>query len=106
MNKEELLSRGYTRYNPPLHKECVTDFFQKCIKDDVGKRYYIDIELWDFSRFARNLMPRYQASVQLTHKQTGPVVDIVCHDGWSIDALEQYYDDLWSSGKYEYYERY
>ena len=109
MTDKELLDAGYKRYDPPsIHADCVTDLYQKCIKDDTGKRYFISIERWDFSRIshrASDTQPSFETTVQFTHKN-GETVDITCYNGWEIDQIEKFYDDLWKLGWFKYYEKY
>lgn len=107
MTKEELINAGYKRYKPsPIDNECVTDLYQKCITDDIGKKYYINVKRWDFSIHGRNNEPiGYEADVQFRVKNTGEYTDIVCLDGWSIKDIEKYYADLWYTGMFRYYEK-
>ena len=48
---------------------------------------------------------RYDASVQFCHKNN-ETVNIDCLDGWSIPDMEKFYEDLWNTGWFEYYESY
>ena len=95
VTKEKLIAAGYNRYDPPRFEDCITDIFQKCIRDkDNNKQYYITCERWDYSNISngRNIPVRYEWSVQLTHKETGEVVNIDCLSGWSIEDVEKYYE--------------
>lgn len=107
MTGQDFIDAGYTRWEPVMHKDCVTDLYQKWFKDDYGKRYAITVECWDFSRLSANIKsPRFEWSVQFTHKQTNETVDIECLHGWSIKDAEKFYADLWKTGWFKYYERY
>lgn len=106
MTREELIEAGYERFDPaPISNECITDLYQKCIKDDVGKRYYISVNRWDFSNFGKENPIGYETEVQFRHKETGQHTDIVCLDGWSVSDMEKYYADLWYTGMFRYYDK-
>ena len=107
MTREELINAGYDRYDPaPISNECVTDLYQKCVKDDIGKKYYINVNRWDFTPCGQKNEPiGYECNVQFRHKKTGEYTDIVCLDGWSVADMEKYYADIWYTGMFRYYEK-
>lgn len=105
ITKEMLIKAGYNRFDPPSFKDCVTDLFQKCVRDkDGNKKYYINVERWDYSPISdgRYIPIMYQWSVQFIHKGSGETVNIDCLSGWSIEDAEKYYEDQWNTGWYEY----
>lgn len=102
MNKEDFIKAGYTRWNPSPYELLATDLFQKCITDEKGKRYFINVTRWDFSPYEQNYV-RYDASVQFETK-SGLTVNMDCLDGWAIEEMEKYYADLWDLGWFDYYE--
>lgn len=108
MTKDTLIKAGYQRWQPSaIDNECVTDLFEKCIKDNVGKRYFIHIRRWDFSRYEPTpTPPRYEATVQF-ELNNGDTIDVeyLCGD-WSIEDLEKFYADMWNLGWFKYHERY
>ena len=104
MTNEELINAGYTRYDPTPYHECETDLFQKCIRDEKGKKYYINVNRWDYSKYNVYYI-RYDASVQFCHKNN-ETVNVDCLDGWSIPDMEKFYEDLWNTGWFKYYESY
>ena len=107
---EDFLAAGYTRWDPPGYEECVTDIFQKCVYDEDGyKKYFITVERWDYSPVAKPHRPvpiRYEWSVQFVHKPTGETVNIDCLNGWEIEEAEAFYEDLWRTGWFYYYDKY
>lgn len=107
MTSEELIKAGYKRFDPPRFEECITDMYQKCIRDENGNRkYFITFERWDYSPISngRNIPIRFECSVQFTHKATGETVNIDCLSGWNLEDIERYYEDQWNTGWYNYYE--
>lgn len=107
MTKQELIDAGYNRFEPaPIDNECITDLFQKCVTDDVGKKYFINVKRWDFSIHGQRNDPiGYETEVQFRHISNGEYTDIVCLDGWSIKDTEKYFADLWNTGMFRYYEK-
>ena len=104
LTNEDFEKAGYTRYDPPPIHDCVTDLWQKWFTDDIGKRYAITAERWDFSRYGSHVDYNFEWSVQFRHKDTRNHVDIDCLSGWSIKDMEKYYEDQWNTGWYKYYE--
>jgi len=105
LTNEDFKNAGYTRYDPPrFHDDCVTDLWQKWFKDDIGKRYAITVERWDFSKFGRS-DTGFEWSVQFTHEDTRNSVNIDCLSGWGIEDAEEFYAAQWATGLYDYYER-
>ena len=102
MTNEELLRAGYTQWEPSPYKDCQTDLFEKCIKDEYGKRYFIHVERWDYTKFPRGII-HYTASVQFQLKD-GNTTDIDLLNGWTIEEMEEYYNKLWNTGWFKYYE--
>lgn len=104
MTNEELIKAGYKQYPPsPIDNECVTDLFQKCVTDEYGKRYFINIKRWDFRKYGDQNGVNYESDMQLTHKN-GNYVNIKGLSGWKLDELEKFFADIWNTGWFKYYE--
>ena len=105
MTNEMLIDAGYKRYSPEPYRECQTDLFQKCISDEYGKRYFINIERWDFTKYEIDgrVNVGYETTVQFNRKD-GLTVNIEILNPDDIDAVEKIYAEEWDSGKYKYYE--
>jgi len=108
--ERELIERGYIKYKPsPFKDDCVTDSFQKVIKDDSNKRkYFVDWDKWDFSRYVDANHPdlnnpAFEGSTQLTTKD-GEVVDITLHAGWGIKKAEEFLAKLFDTGWFKLYD--
>ena len=106
MTNQDFLDAGYTRWEPSPYHECVTDLFEKLVSDDVGKKYFIHVEKWDFSKYqvASKIEPNYEAFVQFTEKGTRNAVNIKYLTGFTIEEMEAFYAKQWETGMYEYYE--
>lgn len=106
MDKQDFIDAGYQRFAPPSYNECVTDLFEKCIRDDKGKKYFIHVYAWDFSMYERTPTGiRFESEVNLTLNNDN-FVQIKMLDGWTIEQMEQYYKNIWDIGMYKYYEEY
>lgn len=108
MTNEDLIARGYKRFKPsPLYNDCITDLLQKCFSDSHGKKYFINANRWDFSRYNdanHKYEPQYEYDVQLYRKETGDAVDVSFHNSWSIEDVEEWVEWLFQSGRFKYYE--
>ena len=89
--------------------ESVIALFQKRFDDDQGIKYFVDIHEYSFENFPE-VPPqvqdnyRFEGELSFTLKSNGKPVDIKCFIGWTLDEIEQYAEDLWKSGMYEFYE--
>ena len=104
-----LEDRGYKRYSPSvIDGEGVTDCFQKRFDDEKGKKYFINVKRWDFSRFSIfQSVPdpiSYPADVQLYKKGTHAAMNIEFFSDWKIEDVEEHVEWLFNSGRFDYYE--
>lgn len=109
MDKQDFIDAGYQRFAPPPYNECATDLFEKCIRDDKGKKYFIHVYVWDFSMYEK--IPtgiRFESEVNLVlNDGNDNYVQIKMLNGWhTIEEMEQYYRNVWDTGMYKYYEEY
>lgn len=105
MTDQELINAGYKRFKPAPFQECVTDLFEKLVSDDVGKKYFIHIEKWDFRQYTGNNPISYEAKSCFTEKDTNNSVQIIYLSGFTIKDMEAFYEKQWETGMYDYYER-
>lgn len=79
--------------------------FQKCYKDDLGKKYFLNAYLYDFERFRQGEGVGVQYEAQLTTID-GKCINIsVSSQDWSIHEIESIIDNYFEKGLLEYYER-
>lgn len=109
MTDRDLIERGYKEYPPthPFHSTGVEKFFQKCFRDDKGKRYYLNVNKWrtlTHPHTGETIGPNYEFSVQLYQKGTHNPINLLFHSNWDIDAVEKHMKVLFLSGEYDYYE--
>ncbi len=103
-----LLAAGYARWK----KETDVDHYQKCVKDEIGKKYYINAKMIDFSTNDKEMGKWWDFDVQLdtplgsVHIQT---VQWFNHSGYysgrTIAEVEAYFETLFQFHGQPYYER-
>lgn len=106
---ERIRQAGYTEYAPPpIDNECVTKFFQKCFKDDVGKKYYINIKRWDFPSHlytGESIPTPYEFEVQFNTKDDRVMNLILFSHGWTIKNAEEFIEEMWQRMNLRYDEK-
>lgn len=109
LTPEDWITKGYRKHNQKLNH---ADFLvQKLIDDEVGKRYYITVYVYDRSLYPHNIpnLPRwgYMADVQFRHPD-GSFTNVQYNSFETIDQVEKHFDKIWAFfGKdAEYYDEY
>lgn len=108
MCDKDFINKGYKEYKPsPVDNECVVRCFQKRFDDDIGKKYFINAKEWDWHKYELSVPVNYEFDfeIQLYSKDLHEPVNLNFFSGWSIDKVEQYVESIWSSGMFDYYER-
>lgn len=107
MTDEEIIERGFKEFPPkpidPHNVRC----FQKRYDDEYGKKYFININKWSSMRHPYtgvSLEVSYEYDVQLYKKGSHDPVDLLFHNGWTINDVECYIQALWDTGLFEHYE--
>lgn len=96
-------SNGFKEYNPTEFSKAQY-CFQKCYKDDIGKKYFIDINVYDFSftsRISQNFLLEFEG--QYYQAGTHDALNITFLS-WELDQCEKFIDDLFDKGVLEHYE--
>lgn len=107
-NDEYFSNKGYKEYPPSkFHNASISKCFQKRFDDSVGKKYFIDVNKWDWSEFA-DRVPfdiTYEAEVQLYKYGTHDAVNLTFHNTWDFEEIERTVERLFQTGMFDYYER-
>lgn len=87
-----------------------SDFgLQKLISDDFGKRYYITVWAYDWSKYPQYNHPRkisFSPDVQLRLENgTNIDVQILLNPDSSIQDIQSFYNEMWEKFNCQYYER-
>lgn len=86
--------------------------WQKCIRDNEGKKYFINIEKWDFANscFAdRNLgrVPSFGANAQLTMANGDNFnVEYLSVGDKTLVEIEAWFEKQWKLNECNHYEKY
>lgn len=101
---EYLMSKGYREYKPISIDHC-DKRYQKRFDDEVGKKYYIDIEMYDFSKYGKTNNPiQYQPEINLNQENGIGSIRITFWND-DIDEIEKWCENYWQSGDWDYYEK-
>ena len=114
LTDEYFLNLGYKQFDlPPLSRyEMFECMFQKCFRDDCGKKYFINVLKNDnkymASRYGQEdwFKPyTYSFSCQLYKKVTHAAVNMEFFSDWTIKQVEEFVERLFKNGELDYYER-
>lgn len=113
LTDEIILQKGYKEYPPTrFHNSSIVKCFQKRFDDDVGKRYFLNIDKWYWG----DVVPvhkkdewycdyTYEFTCQMYRKNTHDAVDVSFHSSWTLEQVEEFMKQQWNTGLYDYYER-
>lgn len=112
MTDQDFIQRGFKQYLPILHLESdgIEAHFQKRYDDEIGKRYFITVNKWKSITDRNGVVwpSNYEYEVYF-HKDDGDggtkAIKILLYAGWDIDEVEEYVQQLFETGLFEYYEK-
>ena len=108
MTDKEILDRGYHRYErTPFDKDWVECHFQKRFDDEIGKKYFIEInkyEQYEHPSTGELTGNVYEYEVYLEPKNYKGAIRILFYAGATLDEVEKQVEELFATGNYEYYE--
>lgn len=105
---EDLLSRGYKYWKNESNRTFKeTDIlYQKCIKDDIGKRYYIDIWYYPNKIWPNGQITKESCQIEAHFYDVFSESLFSIKTDQSIDAAEHLIERLWLSERCGYYEKF
>lgn len=110
MIDDELLKLGFREFKPTaFESNGVETCFQKRYDDEMGKKYFITVKkwrAWQHPAAKQDVSPTYEYTVQLYKKNGHEAVDLLFHSDWALESVEQYLDELWKTGLFEYYREF
>ncbi len=106
VNKKSLKKHGYVEYK--------MDKFQKCVKDTMGKRYFINIEYYSLAvdNIPKSLLKGYTCEFQFQNMEMYRAKSDLCPNfsmeikNQDLLEIEHYIKTLWIVSKCPYYERF
>ena len=113
LTDERFLNRGYKKYDKSrFDTDGVVCHFQKRFDDEIGKKYFIDINKYssewmsEFDKQQDWYEPySYTYSCQLYEKETHAPINLEFFSDWSIERVESFVERLFQNGELDYYEK-
>ena len=104
LTDQDFIDNGYKRFTQQFLNNA--DYgLQKLIKDDKGKRYYITVYAFDFSKYDFEQKTGYQPEVQFkTQDGIYLQVSMILHKDSTVEQIELHYRNLFDKMQIEYYE--
>lgn len=106
ITRESLLEHGYKAFTQKSIKEYTDQHYQKCIRDERGKKYYITVSEWDNRQYQDRFKIddfSYEPDVQFTDAN-GTTFNVEMLSPKSVGEMEKFFDSLWYAMCCEYYE--
>ena len=111
---EDFIAAGYHKFTGYTGHYNADFGLQKLIADDIGKRYYITISVYDNSKF-KDSHPTYfkeqpwsftpHVQFVICSRITTSIEFLITTDT-TIAEIEEYFDRIWTRMNCEYYERF
>ena len=116
LTPDDWIAKGYKKFKASLYPNAEYGL-QKMFGDENGKRYYINVWVYDrHSRASQSFFPEdvarwgFQPEVQFSINDE--TIDVAYHhknsERWgviSIDSVEDFFQKLWTTMKCDYYEK-
>lgn len=116
ITEQHLLDAGYKKYNSEHNGKQADTFHQKCVRDAHGKKYFVDVYGYDFSKYT-TWKPDEWNTTGWSYMFVGSYDS--CGDrGFSfqpnhpskeeesVEYYETLFENVWDTLKPEYYEHY
>lgn len=108
---KELKNNGYNEFTPPDFMNKFKDLlhaFQKRFDDEIGKKFFIDIYIYNeliHPHTKESFGFAVEASTQLTFTEKEYPVNIELFAGWDIKEIESKVQEIWEKCNANYYEK-
>lgn len=102
--KEYLVLQGFHEYEPPdFARKNADAFFQKRYIDSIGKRYFIDALIYDFSRayIPENFVISFEGQYYKAATHDAVNMEFI---NWDLEDVETWLDKLFALNVLEHYE--
>ena len=111
VTEEYILSKGYTKYPPTqFDSDIVSCRFQKCFRNEKGKKYFIDVLKID-----RHFIPSHQRDeywkpysfeygLQVSVGEDEKSINLQFFSSWTLEQVEEFVEDFFTKMKINYYE--
>lgn len=116
ISKELLLESKYKEFDngwqKRLHPDTYITSFQKRFDDKTGKKYFITLDLFDFSEFRKDYKDSWICDTQFyipksegSHDDETFNVEYFIYQDTMIEMIEKFYEKIWVSIGCRYYEK-
>ena len=102
--KDYLISHGFKEYHDYLASPGVAASFQKRYDDELGKKYFINVDVWDWT-YTDEVPVNYSIEFngQYYQNKTHNAVNFTFID-WELEQIENWLDSLFDNHLIEHYE--
>lgn len=111
ITEEYIKSKGYTRYNPTdFDKDIVLARYQKCFRDDKGKKYFINALKIDMRFIPEDRRDEYwkpyhfEYDLQVSVDDDEKPINLQFFSNWTLDKVEEFVEDFFVKMNINYYE--
>lgn len=111
ITEEYVKSKGYTRYDPTqFDKDIVLARYQKCFKDDTGRKYFINALKMDMSFIPSYRRDEYwkpydfEYNIQVSVGKEEKPINMHFFNNWTLDKVEEFVEDFFVKMNINYYE--
>lgn len=113
VNKELLPEAGYKEFVSPLYRnsELYISSFQKRFDDELGKKYFITVNTYDYTSINKDMGIKSEADSQFyivrpdDSEITFNVQCFIDKDS-TIDGMENFFSNIWTQMGCRHYERF
>jgi hypothetical protein len=102
---EDWLEAGYNRFDQVTHIKKYASFgLQKCIRDDLGKKYFITVYVYKMYDPNYGTITSFAPDAQFLNDESYAVnTEIIMHSSTSIQDVEDVIEKLWIAVGQPYY---
>ena len=111
ITEEYILNKGYTKYPPTeFDNDIVLCRFQKCFRDDKGKKYHInalkiDMHFIPTDRRDEYWKPyRFQYELQVSVGEDEKPINLQFFHNWTLEQVEEFVEDFFVKMNINYYD--
>lgn len=107
---KDFTDNGYKQFSNSNKAFNNSDFgLQKRIDDEVGKRYFITVWVYDWSKYPQHNQPNklsFAPDVQLRLQNDMHInVQMLLNQDSTVQDIESFYHEMWEKMNCQYYER-
>lgn len=94
---EDFLKAGYKKFaNPGINS--AEYGLQKCISDEKGKKYFIDVWVYDFSMYKQvpeHQWNRFSSEANFESKDLSFKTTLIQNEKTTVKNIEEFFESIW-----------